>query len=631
MNVSVGPPQRVGPSRKSRNKRKTHSGSNQQSPAIDHTIVESNLHRLTISDADPLQVRNGFRQLALESTGAVGVCHVIRDAEGVWMLDPRHLTGRVPAPLEFSDNLSDLCLSALTRKSTQVQSLDTIKNCQAMVAPVGPVGGVQEVFLIVLPQTADTGAALVLLEKIVHTFRFWCQSRGSAANQWKLTSLAAMIELVSKIETCETVTKASSLIASELARQLGCTVAISGGRTNRKLKAISDASKLSRSSQRVRMFQQALSESIVRGEAGVWPARSEQQDVLLLAHKQLAGNAQVDCVRSIPLTTPDEKTVGALVLTGSEQVVGSERCEQFLNATAPRIANALAMVARAERSLVTRALCAIPRFVLKIKTLLILAAFAAIVALMFVPMNYRVRCACIVEPVHRRFAVAPFDGLIQQGFVKPGDRVTAQQTLAEMDGRNVRWELAGVTAERRQAVKEHEIELAKRNVSKAMLAQLEDERLAARQNVLEFQQQNLKIVSPIDGVVLSGSLERSEAASVSTGDVMFEIAPLSPLKIEVEIPAEELAQIEQGMPVTVWIDGQEQTPLEGKLARIYPRSELRNSANVFVAEFEFDNSSGQVRPGMNGTARIDAHQRPLGWNLFHKPYDYISSRCFNWW
>jgi biotin carboxyl carrier protein len=620
--VSVGPHRRV----RRRPFQHTVETDQSKSPTLEAALLAATS---AVGDAD--RVRADFRKLTIEFMKAIGACHVIRSADGHWHTERKNSNGRIPAATEFREQLGQTCINALARSSIQIQSLNTISNAQAMVAPVGGPGARQEVFLVVIPKTAKTGLALMQLEKIANAFRLWCRANATTSVQWKLHSLSAIIELVSEIENCQTVDAACSLVANELSRQVGCVIAISGGRSKRRLKAISEASKLSRSSRHVRMFQQALNECLVRNEPGCWPARSEHEDVLLLAHQQLAASAQVDCVRSFPLTTPGENTVGAIVLAGSESVVGTDRCQQFLKATAPRIANALATVKRAQRSLIGRMLAAIPRRLAKFRTILFFAIFAGIIGLMFVPMNYRVRCSCIVEPVQRRYAVAPFDGLIERGFVKPGDRVAANQRLATMDGRNVRWELAGVYAQRRQAAKEHEIELAKRDVSKAMLAQLEDERLAARQSILEFQQENLTVVSPIQGVVLSGSSERSEAASVKTGDVLFEIAPLSPLKIEVEIPAEELAQVEQDMPVTVWIDGQERTPLQGTLTRIYPRSELRNAANVFVAEFEFDNATGRMRPGMKGMARIDGRKRPLGWNLFHKPYDFVSSRLGHWW
>ena len=125
-------------------------------------------------------------------------------------------------------------------------------------------------------------------------------------------------------------------------------------------------------------------------------------------------------------------------------------------------------------------------------------------------------------------------------------------------------------------------------------------------------------------------MERAEAASVSTGQTIFEIGSLQPLRIEVAVPAEEVAQIKSGLPVTAWIDGREDTPVTGTLEKIRPRSETRDARNVFIAEFRCANQSHQLRPGMEGTVRIDGERRSLGWTLFHKPWDYLRSRFTFW-
>ena len=127
-------------------------------------------------------------------------------------------------------------------------------------------------------------------------------------------------------------------------------------------------------------------------------------------------------------------------------------------------------------------------------------ALVVITLMMMFPVVYRVRCNCVVEPVSKRFAVAPFDGLITAGFVKPGDVVEQNQLLAEVDGRTIRWELAGIAAERKQSLRQREIELADENVPEALLAELENKKLAARENILQHRRNHLKVRSPIDGV-----------------------------------------------------------------------------------------------------------------------------------
>jgi len=199
-----------------------------------------------------------------------------------------------------------------------------------------------------------------------------------------------------------------------------------------------------------------------------------------------------------------------------------------------------------------------------------------------------------------------------------------------MDGQTIRWELSGVTAERAQSLRTREMKLYERNVPEAILSELEYERLVSEEEILLYKKDHLQIKSPIDGIVLSGSLERAEAASIETGQVLFEIGPIKPMRVEMAIPSEEIAQIKNGFPVKVWIDGQEDEPIEGEIMKIHPRSETRDAKNVFIAEIEFPNEDERLRPGMKGSVRIDCEERTLGWSLFHKPMNYVRSRL-TWW
>ena len=86
----------------------------------------------------------------------------------------------------------------------------------------------------------------------------------------------------------------------------------------------------------------------------------------------------------------------------------------------------------------------------------------------------------------------------------------------------------------------------------------------------------------------------------------------------------------EGHQAKVWIEGQEDRPVTGKILRIHPRSETRDAKNVFVAQIEFPNEDERLRPGMKGSVRIDGEKRSLGWSLFHKPVNYVRSRL-TWW
>lgn len=592
--------------------------------------IEASFWKIATSNEPEAESRRAFRKLLLDSTPATGVCHVVRDNEGDWDINPLDKTGRALSKNDFGDELAASCENAVMRQAIQIHQDTGLNDTQALLSPVVNLGLRPEILLIVLPTTADVGASLRMLERVSAAFRFWLKVKSSARNEWKLNSLAAMVELVSKIESCTSQTEACNVVVNELAQHMGCRVAL-GIKHQRKarLKAVSGKLKLNRNTRHSWAFQQVVNEVELREKEGIYPVENDD-DSILLAHKQLVGRLQVESVRSRKMESTDGKVVGYLVFAGDRSVVCSNRMKKFLDAITPRVAGALHVVKRAERPLVVRMMHRSVQQLSKTKTLVGFGVVGALVLLMCWPMTYRVRCSCIVEPVDRRFAVAPFDGLVQRTLVKPGDLVKQEQVLAEMDGRAIRWELSGVVAEREQARKTHEIELSKRNVSKAILARYETERLEARQEILDFRHANLSIRSPIVGTVLGGSPEKNNAASVNTGDVLFEIAPVSPLKVEISIPADDIGHVQQGMDIEIWIDGFEGRPIQGVIDRIYPRSEIRDSKNVFIAEFVIPNESQKFRPGMKGFVRIDTDKHPLAWNLFHKPMNYVLSRWFSW-
>ncbi len=254
----------------------------------------------------------------------------------------------------------------------------------------------------------------------------------------------------------------------------------------------------------------------------------------------------------------------------------------------------------------------------------------AVISIMLVPVQYKVRCNCETEPVGRRYAVAPFAGIIEEGFVEAGDQVIQGQLLARMDAEEMRWELASVLAEQQQASKQREIELARRNVTESMLSDIEQERLAAKAELLRHRLASVEIRSPINGVVLTGSLERAQGAAIAMGDVIYEVAPPNHLRLEVLVPSDEVPHVQVGQPIQIWIDGITDSSFRSTVSRIRPSSELREGKNVFVAEVLLPTLDSRLRPGMNGSVRINCASNPLFWNLFQRPWEWFVSRM-TWW
>ncbi len=252
----------------------------------------------------------------------------------------------------------------------------------------------------------------------------------------------------------------------------------------------------------------------------------------------------------------------------------------------------------------------------KLKIGFTIAALAAACAM---PVPHRVKCKAICEPVLSRFVAAPFDARLESATAVLGQHVTAGDVLATLDAGELESKLANL---RDKAAQNQQRLLAA--LSNGEHAEAEHERLEAAQlrreiDLLEERTNQLQIRSPIDGVVISGDLERAQGTPLSVGDNLFEIASLDMIVVEVAVPERSISYVKNGMRVSIHLDAKGGGTTTSKVDRVHLRNEIRDHASVYIAEALVENKSGVIRPGMSGTASIHAGYEPLAWVLFHRP------------
>ncbi|MEO1524758.1 MAG: HlyD family efflux transporter periplasmic adaptor subunit [Planctomycetota bacterium] len=588
------------------------------------TSLHTRLLRATGEFADADELAKSIRRILVDSVVST-VLHVQAGERNDWDSATIQATGDLPEGRAFSDQVIAAARAAHARKRTQVQRLAEKDPIELICVPVSRDSESGSV-LAAIRDRSDANLATVLqaLELAAEYERLWSRGNDSSAAQWKLNSLAAIIELVSKIEDQSSIEEAAFLLANETARYLDCTrVAVAIARPNGlRLTAISGMNSFDRQSETIRAMQDAVVECHSKNAEISWPPQESQTSPL--AHRLLAEKYNFRIAFSLPLSTPDGNLVGAWLFSDRDDRLDSDRMRSFARAASPRFANAMKTVA-ASRSRSSWYHSA-SKALLSRRGWIALAGMILCATLLATPMSYRVRCECVIEPVERRYAVAPFAGIIEEGYAEAGDLVGKNTLLARMDGRELGLELSAARAKRGQTVKQRDVELSEQSISDVVITQLEMKRIDTRLALLSHRADHLEIRSPIDGVVLRGSLEKSQSAPVEIGQVLYEIGPLENLVIEVEIPSDEMAQVKAGQAVRIWIEGFEREPIDGILEEVLPESEQRDQRNVFIAKVHLDNTDSRFRPGMRGSARITGPRHHLAWNLFHKPWEFLLSR-----
>jgi multidrug resistance efflux pump len=268
------------------------------------------------------------------------------------------------------------------------------------------------------------------------------------------------------------------------------------------------------------------------------------------------------------------------------------------------------------------------------------AAFAVIVFLVFARGEYQAEAPFVIEAVQKQVVPAPFDGFLKGVSVRPPDRVTAGGVLGELDTAELRLQLASSKAEQvgylKQATAAMRDATVTRDASKlteSQIAQANADALAERIKVLEHRISKARLVSPIDGIVVAGDLERQIGAPVKTGDVLFEIAQLESLRAELAVPEDRIADVHEGQTGQLATVSYPDQRLDFVVERINPVAEVVKQQNVFkvrvrLTGVDLVGRHGWLRPGMEGIARVRIDMRSYAWLWTHRLVNWVRMRLW---
>ncbi|MEM9317161.1 MAG: efflux RND transporter periplasmic adaptor subunit, partial [Pseudomonadota bacterium] len=515
--------------------------------------------------------------------------------------------------------------AAATARTVIERPLSSRPGSVGMAAPVAHPGRTPAALVVMMPPGDANGRRpLALLDHVANSLSHWQLMHTLDRLNWEASASSAAVELVNEVLASGSMREAYLAAANSLKTLFACErVVIAAYHETlgkNEIRAISEMAQFDSKAETVEAMAAAMDEAVVRAEITVWPPLTPQQRHATLAHRRLAEVGREDAIVTTPLVH-EQKTVGAVMFVGRRNTLHAKRRLNGIRAIAPHLATAIVTRQRAQPSLLSQLLQEVVgrQGSERRRHLWFLAVIVACV-LPLVPWRHHVKTDSVLEPVVRRYSVTPFEGILQKGLVEPGDLVAEGDVLARMDDRELRWRISSLSADLARASKEHDAAMAKYDTSEKQIAALKMESVKSELKLYQQRERHLEIISPIAGVVLKGNLQDVEGSPVKTGQSLYEIAPLSPVKVELAIPEVDLPHVQPGMVVDVRLDGLAGGALRGQLARIHPRSEIRDGENIFLAEFEVDNQAGQLRPGMQGRARIRAKVRPLAWIWFHKAW-----------
>ena len=443
---------------------------------------------------------------------------------------------------------------------------------------------------------------------------------------------AAVVELIETVLRGESLRRSLDDAAAQLATLLDARIVAIGlvrGRGPRcRVVAQSGLSDLSRDTDAAADLEAAMAEAAAAPQrTHVW-TRGSLAESPARGHEPLAKRWNVLIVASAAIAAEGESPTAVLTIIDPPPD-RAEATTRLLAAISQPLDAAIRQKRQSDRSIRQRVGRFLRTPLLAVKAFAVAAALCGLVSLALFPVPYRIAATCRTEPVLRRYVVAPYEGLVSESHAEVGDLVAADELLAELDGRDLRWKASGLTADAAIAAKERDVALARRDIPEAQQAELRRLQIVAETESLERKLDQLRIVAPIDGVVLDASIEPHSSLPVSLGDPLYEVGAIAPLRIETEIPADLWDEVAVGQSVALQMDGCPGETFTATITRLRPEIEARDARPVLVADAELPNDDRRLMPGMTGSARVVAGQRPLIWTLTHRAVD--RARAWLWW
>lgn len=530
---------------------------------------------------------------------------------------------------KFTTDSSKLKQSLETLGSQRSSRVIDNRQCGELIAPFALQNGKRVCFIAVLPpeKVLYTEPCFVILHLVT---QFLIQRElllDADENAGAFVQATMLVEMFTRTAEARDLPRALFSLSNELQKFFQCSrVAIgSGGKRNCKILALSGQSSEDRKGIGISQMNEAIREAISLNQVLVWPNNTANLpgEVVVSANRDdLLHSYQAGSILVAPLNDHRNDPQGAICLLWPQQRMPSKNDYQLVKACQPHLSSLLGFLKKSKPGPIGGTLGKWFSGPL-LKRIAILLVCALAIAALFLPITYRLPADCRIQPVVRSIVAAPFDATLYRSYAKPGDIVVDDQILAELDGRELRVQLAEAIAAQKSALKKRDSAMVLEQASDLQMAQLEVERLKYEVKRLQFRNDNLIIRAPNEGVVLAGNLKRSEGVPVTTGQMLYEIAPMEEMLIEIAIPEGEVRYLKEGAEVKMRLESESSRVWQTEIVRLHPASVIEEGENVFIAEARLSNEDQSLRPGMKGSVRVVTEKRSLGWILFHRLWDYL--------
>lgn len=466
----------------------------------------------------------------------------------------------------------------------------------------------------------------------------WLQRRRAAQKADEDTRLKSTLEPLATAVSQESFCATAQALVSDLAARLGCQRVSLGWVENFRIKlaALSHSASFAKQTNLSRALEDAMAEAYDQASAIAFPPAADARAQIAHYHQELARQQNSAAIYSLPLGNAEEIYAVLTFERASDRPFDAhtvELCESIASLVGPVLelkrrneqpaTQRLVALARARCAQLTGPEHFAPKVI----------SAAAVVALLFFALaktEYRVSAKTVIEAHSQRAAVAPFNGYIAESHVRAGDVVRPGQLLFTLDDRDIKLEADKWRSQKEQYVKQYHLALADHNAAQAKIAAAQIGQADAELALVEDQLARTRVRAQAAGIITKGDLSQSIGAPAERGQVLFEAAPLDNYRIILQLDERDVAEVAPGQSGRLLLAALPSDPLPFVVEKITPVSEAREGRNYFRVEARLRQTPGNLRPGMEGVAKIDLGQRHLLWNWTHRLTDWLRLLVWSW-
>jgi multidrug resistance efflux pump len=251
--------------------------------------------------------------------------------------------------------------------------------------------------------------------------------------------------------------------------------------------------------------------------------------------------------------------------------------------------------------------------------------FLIIIGILFIPVPLTILAPAELVASHPAVIRLPIEGVVDEFFVKPNEKVVEGQPLFKLDLTSLKSRLQIAQQETQVASTEYRQSTLQSLNDPKSRTQLAPQEGKASEKKLETEYvkdllDKAQIKSPREGVTIFDDPSQWIGKPVQAGERVMIVANEKEMEIEAWVAPNNAIELPDHAKVTLYLNTSPLTPIEGVVKSIgYEAIQRPDGTYAYRLRAMVQGIHNNQRIGLKGTAKISGHYVPMAYWIFRKP------------